>query len=118
MARVVDSATNATKIWSSSIISLNQTVEKIHYNSKNARKLVNAVNKSKIPWTRLSSPLFSRNSMGPEICTDLTHLNHITGLAPMLPGIPGGHRSASIVEPDQDLLGDPLMAPMEPRDPL
>ena len=114
MARVVDSATNATKIWSSSIISLNQTVEKIHYNSKNARKLVNAVNKSKIPWTRLSSPLFSRNSMGPETYTDLTHLNLIMGLAPMLPEIRGGHQS-SIVEPDRGLLQD-LMVPMGLQD--
>ena len=69
-----------------------------------------------IPWTRLSSPLFSRHSMGPEICTDLTHLNHTMGLAPML--IPGGHQSASIVEPDQDPPEDLLMVPMVPQDPL
>ena len=55
--------------------------------------------------------------MGPETYTDLTHLNLIMGLAPMLPEIRGGHQS-SIVEPDQDLLEDLLMAPMEPRDPL
>ena len=72
----------------------------------------------KIPWTRLSSPLFSRHSMGPEICTDLTHLKLIMGLAPMVPGIPGGHRSTSIVEPDQALLEALLMVLMEPQDPL
>ena len=97
--------TNATKIW------LNQTVEKISKRSKNfseCRELI------KIPWTRLSSPLFSRNSMGPETYTDLTHLNLIMVLAPMLPEIREGHRS-SIVEPDRGLLQD-LMVPMGLQD--
>ena len=59
--------------------------------------------------------------MGPEICTDLTHLNLTltTELAPMLAlETPGGHQSASIVEPDQVPPEDLLMVPMVPQDPL
>ena len=58
--------------------------------------------------------------MGPEICTDITHLNLTltTELAPMLAlETPGGHQSASIVEPDLDLRED-QMGSMEPRGPL